>query len=190
MGCHLSFVCIKPTVRVNVLEWWDMEIMLCLFNLCNKFLSALFTSHGWSVQLCHTHGQTECPDIWGGCTSNRLQIYEGGKAVPGAPPGQEKGGVWVVPTAQDLLCHDPEAQVHGIVQVLKKLLTCPITTTTQLVISGKNLQTGDKLKENTESFTPTVRVSVMLWRTYHSPPRVFSFIGVTWQWPAKNYYLS
>lgn len=53
----------------------------------------MFSSHGRSVQLRHTHGQTECPDFWGGGATDRFQIYEGGAAVPGPPTGQEKGGV-------------------------------------------------------------------------------------------------
>ena len=89
----------------------------CLLCVSSR-LCALFSSHGRSVQLCCAHGQAERTDLWGGRASNRHQVYEGCPAVPGASHGQEKGGVWLVPTAQDILRHDPEAQVHGIVQVL------------------------------------------------------------------------
>lgn len=71
-------------------------------------VSALLSSHGRSVQLRCAHGQTERADLWGGGAPDRLQIHEGGAAVPGAPHGEEEGGVRLVPTTQDLLRHDPE----------------------------------------------------------------------------------
>lgn len=73
-------------------------------------------SDGRPVQLCIADGQTELTDLWRSCASNWPKIYEGGPAIPGAPYGQEEGGVWLVPTPQDLLRCDPEAQVHGSVQ--------------------------------------------------------------------------
>lgn len=105
------------TVYEKLISWH-----LCLFSS----LPVLLRRHGRAVQLCDTHGTTECTDLWGGRGPHRLQIHEGRQAVPGASHGQEEGGVWLVPTAQDLLRHDPEAPVHGAVQVRIYLRPWPL----------------------------------------------------------------
>jgi len=85
---------------------------------------AALSGHGRPVQLRRAHGQTERTDLWGCGARDRLQVHEGGPAVPGDPHGQEEGGVQLVPRAQDLLRHDPEAAVHGAVQVRRRSSQC------------------------------------------------------------------
>lgn len=59
----------------------------------SNYMFLVLISDGRPVQLCIADGQTELTDLWRSCASNGPEIYEGGPAVPGAPYGQEEGGV-------------------------------------------------------------------------------------------------
>lgn len=73
-------------------------------------------------QLRPAHGPAERPDIWWGCQAHWLQIHEGGEAVQWAAPGQEGGGVQLVPPSQHLLCPHEETPLLWPLQVIPELV--------------------------------------------------------------------
>lgn len=101
----------------TIIKSLTFVFMLVNFHVLTDVLSASLLSHGLSVQLRSAHGPPQLQDLWTSGASNRLQIHEGGEAVWAAPHGQKEGGVRLVPTAQGLLRHDPQAALHGSVQV-------------------------------------------------------------------------
>lgn len=84
--------------------------------MLNRLCLKPFT-HGCAVELRAPHGPAECPDLRGGGPAHKPSLSQGGAAVQGAPNGQEERGARVVPGAQGLLRHDPEAALHGPLQV-------------------------------------------------------------------------
>lgn len=77
-----------------------------------------FCPYGYAVQLRAPHGPAGRPDLWRSGPDRDLDpVPQGGPALQGTSPGQEERGSPLVPGTQGLLRHDPEAAIHGAVQV-------------------------------------------------------------------------